>query len=237
MTDCPARAPAALEAVLEAEVSPLLEVVLVRDALLEDPVWAAEDEAVVPEVERAGVTLRAGAAELVPDEAADDADEAEVPGVTVLLAVVPEAAELLEVLLPVLAEVPADVLLLGAAVVLRLAVLVEELEVVPRRTWLSGAVAAEVLLLALDEVLAVLRLTPALLAPEETLDDELLEALAEVPAEVLLLGAAEVLLLGVDAEELLETPAEEPEEALREALEADLFCEELAVVVEVPRLA
>ena len=228
MTDCPARAPAALEAVLEAEVSPLLEVVLVRDALLEDPVWAAEEEAVVPEVERAGVTLRAGAVELVPAEAADGADEAEVPGVTVLLAVVPEAAELPEVLLLVLAEVPAEVLLLGAAVVLRLAVPVEELEVVPRRTWLSGAVAAEVLLLALDEVLAVLRLTPALLALDEALDAELLEVLAEVLRE----GVAEVLLDTL-ADELLEAL----DEALREALEADLFCEELAVVGVFPRLA
>lgn len=193
----------------------MLEVVLVRDALLEDPVWAAEEEAVVPEVERAGVTLRAGAVELVPAEAADDADEAEVPGVTVLLAVVPEAAELPEVLLLVLAEVPAEVLLLGAAVVLRLAVPVEELEVVPRRTWLSGAVAAEVLLLALDEAL----------------DAELLEVLAEVLRE----GVAEVLLDTL-ADELLEA-LDALDEALREALEADLFCEELAVVGVFPRLA
>lgn len=89
------------------------------------------------------------------------------------------------------------------------------------------------LLLVLDEALAVLRPAPALLAPDETLDDELREALAEVPTEVLLLGEAEVLLLGAVADVLLEAL----EEALREALEADLFCEELAVVAEVPRLA
>lgn len=182
-------------------------------------------------MERAGVTRREGVVEAVPAEDADVPAVPEVPGVTVLLAVVPEAAELLEELLLVLAEVPAEVLLLGAAVALRLAVPVEELEDVPRRTWLSGAVAAEVLLLALEEVLAVLRLTPALLALDETLDAELLEVL-EVLAEVLREGVAEVLLDTL-ADELLEAL----DEALREALEADLFCEELAVVVEVPRLA
>ena len=53
------------------------------------------------------------------------------------------------------------------------------------------------------------------------LDEELLLALAEVPVEAL-------LLLGV---------AEALEEELREELAADLFCEELAEVVEVLRLA
>lgn len=79
------------------------------------------------------MTLREGAVVLAEEEA-EVPDVPEVPGVTVLLAVVPEAAELLEELLLVLAEVPAEVLLLGAAVVLRLAVPVEELEEVPRRT-------------------------------------------------------------------------------------------------------
>lgn len=226
LEDCPARAPAALAEELEAEVSPLLEVLrlLERAALFEEVVWAAVP--VSPEVERAGVTLLEGAVEAVPDAdvAAEEEALPEVPVVTVLLAGVPEEAEVL------LLE-PAEVLLLELVEVLRLGVaevLLLEAEEVPvdvlRRTWVSGAV----LLDALDEVL--------LLALAEELEAELLEALAEV------LGVADLRAALDDAleAELLEALDEELREALdeelREAL-ADLFCEELAEVVVALRLA
>lgn len=228
LEDCPARAPAALAEELEAEVSPLLEVLrlLERAALFEEVVWAAVAVPVSPEVERAGVTLLEGAVEAVPDAdvAAEEEALPEVPVVTVLLAGVPEEAEVL------LLE-PAEVLLLELVEVLRLGVaevLLLEAEEVPvdvlRRTWVSGAVLLE----ALDEVL--------LLALAEELEAELLEALAEV------LGVADLRAALDDAleAELLETLDEELREALdeelREAL-ADLFCEELAEVVVVLRLA
>lgn len=220
LEDCPARAPAALEEELEAEVSPLLEVLrlLERAALFEEVVWAAVAVPVSPEVERAGVTLLEGAVEAVPDAdvAAEEEALPEVPVVTVLLAGVPEEAEVL------LLEL-VEVLRLGVAEVLLL-----EAEEVPvdvlRRTWVSGAV----LLDALDEVL--------LLALAEELEAELLEALAEV------LGVADLRAALDDAleAELLDALDEELREALdeelREAL-ADLFCEELAEVVVVLRLA
>lgn len=208
LEDCPARAPAALEEELEAEVSPLLEVLrlLERAALFEEVVWAAVAVPVSPEVERAGVTLLEGAVEAVPDAdvAAEEEALPEVPVVTVLLAGVPEEAEVL------LLE-PAEVLLLELVEVLRLGVaevLLLEAEEVPvdvlRRTWVSGAV----LLDALAEVLGVADLRAAL---DDALEAELLEALDEELREAL-------------------------DEELREAL-ADLFCEELAEVVVALRLA
>ena len=220
LEDCPARAPAALAEELEAEVSPLLEVLrlLERAALFEEVVWAAVAVPVSPEVERAGVTLLEGAVEAVPDAdvAAEEEALPEVPVVTVLLAGVPEEAEVL------LLEL-VEVLRLGVAEVLLL-----EAEEVPvdvlRRTWVSGAV----LLDALEDVLL-----PAL---AEELEAELLEALAEV------LGVADLRAALDDAleAELLEALDEELREALdeelREAL-ADLFCEELAEVVVALRLA
>ena len=174
LEDCPARAPAALEEELEAEVSPLLEVLrlLERAALFEEVVWAAVAVPVSPEVERAGVTLLEGAVEAVPDAdvAAEEEALPEVPVVTVLLAGVPEEAEVL------LLEL-VEVLRLGVAEVLLL-----EAEEVPvdvlRRTWVSGAV----LLDALAEVLGVADLRAAL---DDALEAELLEALDEELREAL----------------------------------------------------